>query len=186
MSTDVDFIAVNLLCLSLYLCLDACDVFSCPWAQVIEKMDPHASACRWEGVGNNTTPTDETVQFQFDTSLASVSMLQAWSSLMVSPSPNGSDVFIQLAPIYVVNGIFEVALKLNHIYTFTSLTQGRKGSFGPIPNITGFFGKLPNPAAGYVDNFDRYNLSREAAYFSDMAGSWEIVEAADANHGKVK
>ncbi len=37
----------------------------------------------------------------------------------------------------------------------------------------------------YSDNFDTYPVSSEAAFFSDQAGSWEIVDATDTSRGRV-
>lgn len=153
-----------------------------PMTMVVEKMDPHQSACRWEGVGNDTTPADETVSFQLHGDLASVTSLQLWSSLMVDPSANGSDVFVKGPRLSVADGRVDLDLRVNHVYTLTTLDQGQKGFFEAIPNISGFF---KNPSQGYADNFDSYNISREAAFFSDMAGSWEIVQSRDADHGRV-
>jgi hypothetical protein len=37
----------------------------------------------------------------------------------------------------------------------------------------------------YSDDFEGYAVSSEAAYFSDQAGSWEIVASGDPGHGMV-
>ncbi len=37
----------------------------------------------------------------------------------------------------------------------------------------------------YSDDFEGYAVSSEAAYFSDQAGSWEIVASGEPGHGMV-
>jgi hypothetical protein len=167
---------------------------------VIEKMDPAKSKCEWEGVGNSTTPQNETASFQLHGALATIKSLNVWRSRIGSAGVySHGEVFQGLAPIAVdATGRFSIELCADCVFTLTTVTTGQKGSFGTtsnrnsntsngsvavaavaaaagVPNVTGWVAAVS--PAGFSDDFDGYNLSSEAAYWSDMAGSWEIVHA---------
>jgi hypothetical protein len=142
---------------------------------VIEKMDPATSHCEWEGVGNSTTPLNETVSFTLQGALAKVTKLNVWRSLIGGYA--SSQVFEKLDPIAVSGGRFSIDLCAECIFSVTTLSIGQKGTFSAVPRLTGWV-DATSPA-GFSDNFDHYNLSSEAAYWSDMSGSWEIVAATE-------
>eukprot|EP00040_Diaphanoeca_grandis_P017779 m.93162 g.93162 ORF g.93162 m.93162 type:complete len:878 (-) comp26612_c0_seq1:128-2761(-) len=146
---------------------------------VIEKMDPKLSACEWEGSGNTTTPISETATFQL-LGYPGIKTLRLWKSDL--SSANSNDVFVNGGVVNVVDGAFSLDVNVSCIYTLTTITTGQKGFNFSIPADTGFFDNIKAP---YTDNFDHYNLSSEAAFFSDMSGSWEIVESNTGGHGKV-
>ena len=149
---------------------------------VIEKMDPAKSRCEWEGVGNSTTPQNETATFQLQGDLAAITTLHVWRSNLAGAgggSPNSGagrpEVFVKLPQITVTAGQFSIDLCTECVFTVTTLSTGEKGNFGTLPNVTGW--SAATSTAGFFDDFESYNISSEAAYWSDMAGSWEIVDA---------
>lgn len=148
---------------------------------VIEKMDPAKSKCEWEGVGNSTTPQNETVTFALYGDLAAITSLHVWRSNLGGgggDSNSGSGrpgVFETLDPVAVAGGRFSIELCAECVFTVTTLSTGQKGSFGKLANVTGW--SAATSTAGFSDDFESYNISSEAAYWSDMAGSWEIVDA---------
>jgi hypothetical protein len=149
---------------------------------VIEKMDPAKSKCEWEGVGNTTTPQNETAVFQLHGSLSAITSLHVWrsnlagSSTSSSTSSGRSNVFEKLNPITVTAGRFSIELCAECVFTVTTVSTGQKGSFGNQANVTGW--SAATSTEGFFDDFESYNISSEAAYWSDMAGSWEIVDAS--------
>ena len=149
---------------------------------VIEKMDPKASQCEWEGAGNSTAVGPEIATFELAAAAVDgVTVLQLWRSDLKSQDP--ADWFVQNGTVAVTaGGKFVLALEPNCLYTATTVTTGRKGADYTIPADTGFYAHIKPP---YTDTFDGCNLSAEAAFFSDMAGSWEIVDSGNASHGKV-
>ena len=151
-------------------------------------MDPAKSRCEWEGVGNSTTPQNETATFQLQGDLAAITTLHVWRSDLAGAgggSPNSGagrpDVFVKLPQITVTGGRFSIELCAECVFTVTTLSTGEKGNFGTLPNVTGW--SAATSTAGFVDDFESYNISSEAAYWSDMAGSWEIVDATGAAAG---
>jgi len=72
-----------------------------------------------------------------------------------------------MPPITVVGGAFSLLLEPDSLYTITTLTTGRKGSFDvPVPPPALF------PSL-HVDNFEACAPSAEAPYFSDQNGNFE-------------
>ena len=137
---------------------------------VIEKMDPKTSKCEWEGVGNSTTPQNETATFTLQGALSRVTSLNVWRSRIGGRA--SAEVFEKLPPIAVSGGRFSIELCSECVFTVTTLSTGQKGSFGMLPAVSGWV--AATSTAGFSDDFDHYNLSSEAAYWSDMAGSWEM------------
>ncbi len=88
---------------------------------------------------------------------------------------NSREQFIQLPDIIPVNGSFSINLEGNSVYTLTTTTGQRKGSF-EIPKDSPF----PLP---YKDDFESYALGKMARYFSDEQGTFVVAERADG-HGK--
>ena len=158
---------------------------------VVEKMDPTTSVCRWEGAGNHTVPRNESgARFVIDdvALCPAVHTLAVWRSQMGPVSgagavaPSGDAVFQSLPPLAVRDEgggtcSFALDLAVNHLYTLTTVSGGAKGIVDPasVPSRRGFWDSEP---ALYTDDFESYALASEAKYFSDMSGSFEIVDSA--------
>jgi galactosylceramidase len=74
------------------------------------------------------------------------------------------------------NGTFTLPLSVSVLYTLSTI-NGTKGEYEAPPD------SMPFPLP-YEDNFNRYSISSEAAFFADQAGSWEIVDTF-SSRGKV-
>ena len=119
------------------------------------------------------SPQNETATFTLQGALSTITSLNVWRSRIGGYAP--AEVFQKLPPIAVSGGRFSLDLCAECVFTVTTLQTGEKGSFPHVPNVSGWI--AATSAAGYSDDFDRYNISSEAAYWNDMAGSWEIIEA---------
>jgi len=140
---------------------------------IIETMRHDTSQCAWSDSFKYNT-TQQTATFQLDSSFDHVNQLFVFFSDL-----NTYDVdqaFIYKGIIKPTNGIFTLSLPVGIVYTISTI-NGTKNSYGNPPPSTPF----PLP---YEDDFNRYALSSQAAYFSDQSGSWEIIDTS-SSHGKV-
>ena len=91
---------------------------------------------------------------------------------------NAREQFIQQAAIQPVHGSFTVALEPNSIYSISTTTRQRKGSFGVIPVPQ----KFPFP---YYETFEEYAAPQQWGYLphytADIAGVFEVAERPDKN-----
>lgn len=118
--------------------------------------------------------TSQTVTFQIKNGL-STGPVHVWSTNLTSAS--ASDFFVQASTVTPANGAYTVTLQPGSIYTLTTTRGQGKGTIaGPPPAAL----SLP-----YADDFERYMPSREAQYFSDQNGCFEIVAASAGRRGKV-
>ena len=76
-----------------------------------------------------------------------------------------STFFESLGPISVANGQFSVTVNPDEMYTITTLSTGAKADI-PTPPPS-----QPFPTV-YADDFESYNISSEAQYFADQAGTY--------------
>jgi galactosylceramidase len=133
---------------------------------IVETMIRNKSECTGSRpITYNTT--DQTATFQLDSSFAHIAQLFVFFSDLNTPDPNQS--FIYKGIVKLNSGTFTLDLPVGIVYTVSTI-NGTKGIYQPPPSMP-----FPLP---YQDDFDRYVLSSEAAYFSDQSGSWEIVDTS--------
>ena len=139
---------------------------------IIETMKYNNSQCSWsQSVYYNTT--EQTATFQFDHSFAHITQLFIFVSNFTTTNVNQS--FIYKGIIQLNNGSFTLDLPVGMLYTLSTINGTKNNYDVPIP--------MAFPMI-YYDDFNRYEISSEAAYFSDQSGSWEIVDTS-TSHGKV-
>ncbi|MET1073916.1 MAG: ricin-type beta-trefoil lectin domain protein [Umezawaea sp.] len=91
-------------------------------------------------------------------------------------SSNTADHFVKQADVTPSGGAYSLTLQPNRIYTVTTTTGQAKGTAtGPAAGSLG----LP-----YADDFESYAVRKEAKYFSDMQGSFEVRGCAAGRAGK--
>jgi galactosylceramidase len=88
---------------------------------------------------------------------------------------NTNQSFIYKGVVTLDNRSFTLQLPIGIVYTLSTL-NGTKGTYEAPPSMP-----FPIP---YQDNFDKYPVSSEAAYFADQSGSFEIVDTS-SSRGKV-
>jgi galactosylceramidase len=87
-----------------------------------------------------------------------------------------NQTFVYKGIITLTNRSFTLQLPVGVLYTLSTI-NGTKSTYGAPPVSTPF----PVP---YEDDFNKYLVSSEAAYFADQSGSWEIVDTF-SSRGKV-
>ena len=89
---------------------------------------------------------------------------------------NAKEQFVQQAGVTPVNGAFNLTLEPDSIYSLSTTTGQRKGSFDGIPVQKSF----PFP---YYETFEEYASPKEWGYLphftADIAGAFEIAERPD-------
>jgi len=140
---------------------------------IIETMAHDSSQCAWSH-SMNYSITNQTGTFQLDSTFAHINKLFVFFSDL-----NTYDVeqaFIYQGILTLDNGTFTLPLPVGVVYTLSTINGTKSSHEIPPPSAP-----FPIP---YEDDFNRYPISSEAAYFADQSGSWEIVDANDS-HGKV-
>ena len=142
---------------------------------IVETMLHDSSQCAWSDSGKYNT-TYQTAAFQLDASFAHVTELFVFFSNLSTFDADQVFTYKGVIAPNSGNGTFTLELPLKVVYTLSTI-NGTKGSFTAPPVSARF----PLP---YNDTFNTYQVSKEAAYFADQSGSWEIVDTA-SSHGKV-
>ena len=140
---------------------------------IVETMERDSSQCSWSHSVEYKT-TYQTATFQLDSSFAHVTQLFVFFSNL--STYDSDQAFVYKGTITPNSGALTLDLPVKVVYTLSTI-NGTKSSFGSLPPSASF----PLP---YEDTFDQYQVSKEAAYFADQAGSWEIIDAG-GSHGKV-
>ena len=140
---------------------------------IVETMKHDTSQCSFS-TSINYNINDQTATFQLDSSFAHVTELFVFFSNLSVIDMN--QTFIYQGIIKVSSGSFTLQLPVGVFYTLSTI-NGTKGTY-PIQTVSTPF---PLP---YHDDFDRYAVASEAAYFADQSGSWEIMDTG-SSHGKV-
>uniref|UniRef100_A0A3P9LK04 Galactocerebrosidase n=1 Tax=Oryzias latipes TaxID=8090 RepID=A0A3P9LK04_ORYLA len=110
--------------------------------------------------------TSQTATFNLRGSFASIKELQVWRSQFNFKTQKPS-FFEKLTAVKLVNGSFTLDLAEDEVYTLTTVTTGRKGSYADPPPSARF------PKA-YKDNFDVQDPPfSEAPNFADQTGVFE-------------
>ncbi|XP_061600118.1 galactocerebrosidase isoform X2 [Cololabis saira] len=132
---------------------------------VIETMTHEHSACiRPPLLPYNLTAQNAT--FQLKGSFASVPELQVWRSRFNFKTKKPS-LFQKLPPLKLVDGSLTLSLAEDEVYTLTTITSGRRGSY-PEPPPSARFPKL------YKDDFDLRNPPfSEPPNLADQTGVFE-------------
>lgn len=134
---------------------------------IIETMKHDSSQCAWTSSVNYNI-SDQTATFELDSSFAHITQFFVFFSDFNTDDVNQS--FVYKGIITLSNRSFTLPLPTGVLYTLSTI-NGTKGTYGTLPASTPF----PLP---YQDDFDRYTVSQEAAYFADQSGSWEIIDTA--------
>ena len=122
--------------------------------------------------------SDENLTFVLAPSMGHFKTLSVWYSNF----EHGSAIFERRENIRVENdGSFTIHVPVGALYTISTIQSAAKGVHPPPPNSTPAF---PLP---YRDDFNSYNTSSEAKYFSDQMGVFEIQNASQnyETHNKV-
>ncbi|XP_076605748.1 galactocerebrosidase isoform X2 [Chaetodon auriga] len=110
--------------------------------------------------------TSQNATFQLKGSLASIKELQVWRS-QFNFKTNKPSFFEKLTTLKLLDGSFNLTLAEDEIYTLTTITTGRKGSY-PDPPPSARFPKA------YKDDFSVRNPPfSEAPDFADQTGVFE-------------
>ncbi|XP_041810336.1 galactocerebrosidase isoform X2 [Chelmon rostratus] len=110
--------------------------------------------------------TSQNATFQLKGSFASIKELQVWRSQFNFKTKKAS-FFEKLSSLKLSDGSFTLTLAEDEIYTLTTITTGRKGSY-PDPPPSARFPKV------YKDDFNVRNpLFSEAPGFADQTGVFE-------------
>ncbi|WP_406314309.1 ricin-type beta-trefoil lectin domain protein [Streptosporangium sp. NBC_01639] len=100
--------------------------------------------------------------------------VRVWSTDLGSSNP--ADHFVRQADITPSSGSYSLTMQPNRIYTLTTTTgQGKGTATGPPVSAL---------ALPYSDNFDGYATRKQAKYFSDMQGSYEVRPCAAGRGGQ--
>lgn len=134
---------------------------------VLEKLSRATSQCAYAASPPNTTVPEDVVLL----GLAAFPLLHVWTSNFTAP--HAPDALFQYAGAVApdVEGRLTIPLDVGSVITLTTLSSGMHGNRTAPPSPAPF----PLP---YFDDFERYALGSEAAYFSDMSGAFEIVDAS--------
>jgi galactosylceramidase len=139
---------------------------------VIETMSHDSSQCMWS-TSPQYTIAEQTATFQLDSSFAHITQLFVFFSDLTAMNTNQS--FIYKGVVTLDNRSFTLQLPIGVVYTLSTL-NGTKGKYAIPPSMP-----FPIP---YQDDFDKYPISSEAAYFADQSGSFEIFDTS-SSRGKV-
>lgn len=140
---------------------------------IVETMNRDSSQCRFSSSDVYTT-TYQTATFQLDSSFAHVTQLFVFFSNFTTIDVN--QAFVYKGIVKLDSGSFTLTLPVGVFYTLSTI-NGTKGAYETQAVSTPF----PIP---YQDDFNKYAVASEAAYFADQSGTWEIVDTV-GQHGKV-
>jgi galactosylceramidase len=121
----------------------------------------------------NYNITEQTATFRIDSSFAHVTQLFVFFSDLTARDTNQS--FIYKGVLTLDNRSFTLQLPIGIVYTLSTL-NGTKVTYEVPPSMP-----FPIP---YQDDFDKYPVASEAAYFADQTGSFEIFDTS-SSRGKV-
>jgi galactosylceramidase len=139
---------------------------------IVETMAHDSSQCAG-AKSVNYNVTEQTATFRLDSSFTHVTQLFVFFSDLTAGNINQS--FIYKGVLTLDNRSFTLQLPIGVVYTISTI-NGTKGTY-EIPS------SMPFPIP-YQDDFDKYPVASEAAYFADQSGSFEIVDTS-GSRGKV-
>ena len=135
---------------------------------IVETMDRNRSQCAHSSTVYYNT-TDQTATFQLDSSFSQIKQLYVFFTDLNIVDVN--QAFAYKGVITLNDGKFTLQLPVGVLYTVSTI-NGTKGSYEAPPS-----NPFPLP---YTDNFDQHRTSSEAPYFSDQAGSFEIIDTGSS------
>jgi hypothetical protein len=138
------------------------------WSLVIEK---------FSNVGDKITQP-ETAAFQLNGWIRNTPSLHVWKSCFAIQPGENSSHFVYMGTVPITNGVLTLNITVDCSITASTIASASKGSHPTPPPATPF----PNP---YTDDFNTCVPPAEAAYWTDLSGSWECVDSGDADHGIV-
>ena len=139
---------------------------------IIETMKHDTSQCAFSTSINYNT-TNQTATFQLDSSFSHITQFFVFFSDLNTMDIN--QTFIYQGITKLASGSFTLQLPVGIFYTLSTM-NGTKGAYHTQSVSTPF----PLP---YHDDFDKYPVDSEAAYFADQSGSWQIIDTR-SSHGK--
>ena len=139
---------------------------------IIETMRHNTSQCAWSSSPQYNV-TNQIATFTLDSSFSQVKQLFVFFTNLDTADMN--QTFLYQGNVVLNGRSFTLQLPVGVVYTLSTI-NGTKGTY-PISSVSTPF---PLP---YQDDFDKYPVASEAAFFADQSGSWEIVDAG-SSHGK--
>ncbi|KAK7109521.1 hypothetical protein V1264_013550 [Littorina saxatilis] len=133
---------------------------------VIETMSQEHSECIRPALPYYNVSA-QNVTLQLMGSFVDVQEMEVWYTKL-GFNGQGSLTFYKLPSIQVSKGQVQVSLGVDEIYTLTTVTTGKKGDYGTIPDSKPF-------PIDLFSFFESLNESSEAPYFSAQQGVFEIV-----------
>ncbi|CAG5124192.1 unnamed protein product [Candidula unifasciata] len=133
---------------------------------VIETMTHDHSQCIRPGLPWYTV-SPQNVSLNLKGHFSKITKLNLWYS-QLSFDGKLSNMFTSMGPVQVVNGMVNLTLGLDQIYTLTTLSGGHKGSHPTPPSSHPF----PLP---YFDDFEGNNLYNEPNNLAQQTGSFEVL-----------
>ncbi|XP_071090451.1 galactocerebrosidase-like [Haliotis cracherodii] len=127
--------------------------------------------------GPESVVKPQNVTLQLKGTLRNVTRFNVWFSQLTDPT-GASVLFEQRPPLKVVDGVLNLDLQPDQVYTFTTLNTGHKGSFPDAPPPAKPF---PLP---YTDDFESYEDFQEPFMIAQQTGTYEVV-SGQGDHGKV-
>lgn len=107
---------------------------------------------------------------QLDKSMGSVSSLAVWFSNFQSYGPDAPVFQRQQDTVVSADGVFTLHVPVGAVYTISTIKNGpSKGAYVPPASVPFF----PLP---YSDDFQKSNISQEAAMLSDQIGAFEVSD----------
>ena len=141
---------------------------------VLEAVTANVSHCQYSSAPD-VPITQQTVTLLLGAGFEAVQALHVFHS---SLDPATSVWFEYRGQLKVVSGAVTLSVSPNDLYTLSTLNGTKSAPVHSIPAQQPF----PLP---YKDSFDDRAVSSFPRYFDDQSGSFEIVAAADPNHGRV-
>lgn len=145
---------------------------------VIEKLSTSSACIRPGSPGPSYGVMPERATLWLRGGLAATQSLQLWRTHWAFGSNDTTEEFSYQGDVPVVGGALTIDVDMNSVYTLTTLTSGRKGSYGIPPQPSLF----PN---AWTDDFEGCVPPAEAAYVCDMSGAMECADSGDPLHGVV-
>lgn len=143
---------------------------------VVKISREHASCTRPKLPDFNASA--ETVVFKLASSMKAPSVLQVWHSNFETFDKDPP--LFEHSTVAVKDGMFSLDVQVGDMYTVTTMTQGKKGSFGKIPES---FRAFPLP---YEDDFQDTPDSQGAKWLADQIGAFEVHDADDGKKSLVQ
>ncbi|XP_046548396.1 galactocerebrosidase-like [Haliotis rubra] len=122
--------------------------------------------------------TKQRVTFQLKGSFFSITSLRVWYSRLFNGAINDTGtMFESQQSLEVVNGMVQLDVAVDEVYTLTTVKGGKKGSYPRPPASQPFPNTYNEDFEGYSEHTEPYNLAQQT-------GSYEIIDVGPP-HNKV-